>query len=111
MANPKGNPATLKHFTPGTSPNPGGKSVGARNRVQGKFLNALADDFDKNGKQAIVEMREKDPSGYVRVIASLMPKEIEASRPMAEMTDEELAAAIALVQSTISASPGGTGDE
>ena len=87
MSNPKGNPATLTapRFKPSESGNPGGKPVGMRNRLQGAFLSAMADDFDTFGKRAIVAAREKDPMGYVKAIASLMPKQIEEMKPLEDL--------------------------
>jgi hypothetical protein len=94
-------PPEATRWKPGESPNPGGKPKAARNRLQGAFLNALADDFDANGKQAIVDAREKDPMGYVKAVAALMPKQVEASQPLEDMTDVELTAAIAWLRSQL----------
>jgi hypothetical protein len=100
-----------KSFMPGVSANPGGKPVGARNRLQGKFLNTLADDFEKHGKEAIEAMRRDDPSAYVRAVASLMPKELEVKRPLEELTDDELSSAIDALRSFVVAqnAPKGSG--
>jgi hypothetical protein len=107
MANPNGNPETLAApFEPGKSGNPGGKPKAARNRLQGSFLNALADDFDAHGKQAIVDARVKDPMGYVKAVAALMPKQVEASQPLEDMTDVELVAAIAWLRSRLTGAAG-----
>lgn len=85
--------------------NPGGKPAGARNRICKAFLNALAKDFDAHGVDAIVRTREEEPATYMRVLAGLLPKELELSRnPLAEMTDDELAAAIELVRTQLAAS-------
>lgn len=81
-------------FKPGQSGNPGGRPKGSRNKLQGDFMRALADDFETNGKEAIVRVREADPSTYLRVCASLMPKEVEVSRPLDDFTDDELRAAV-----------------
>jgi len=100
-----GNPSTLKPappWQPGQSGNPGGKPKAARNRLQGGFLNALADDFDAHGKKAIEAAREKDPVGYIKAIASLMPKQVEQSQPLDDLTDAELTAGIALLRSRLS---------
>ena len=91
--------STLKApWQPGQSGNPGGKPKGARNRLQGKFLNALADDFEEHGKKAIEACRAQDPSAYVRAIVALMPKELEISRALDDFTDDELAAALATLR-------------
>ena len=79
-------------FRPGQSGNPGGRPVAARNRLQGDFLRALAEDFAKYGRAAIMRAREEDPLGYLRVIASVMPKELELRRPLEGMPEEEILA-------------------
>lgn len=102
MANPNPPRENLIPYKPGESGNPGGKAKGARNRLQGAFLNALADDFDAHGKQAIVDAREKDPVAYVKAVASLMPKQVEQTQPLEDLTDAELTAGIALLRSRLS---------
>lgn len=87
--NPNPSPAT--RFGAGNKANPGGKPVGARNRVTAKFLEALAEDFDEHGVKAIQATRTQDPATYIKVIASLLPKEVVVERsPLADMTDDEL---------------------
>jgi hypothetical protein len=109
MANPNGNPATLTapQFKPSVSGNPGGKPKASRNRLQGKFLSALADDFDKHGIRAIRRARLRDPMGYVKAIAALMPKQVEQSQPLDDLTDAELTAGIALLRARLT---GGAGE-
>jgi hypothetical protein len=84
-------------FKPGQSGNPGGKAQGARNKLQGKFLNALAADFEAHGKEAIEACRHEDPAAYIRAIVALMPKELEVRRPLDDLTDEQLESIIASV--------------
>jgi hypothetical protein len=98
--NPK-SVANLIPFKTGETGNPGGKPKASRNRIQGAFLGALADDFDEFGKQAIVDAREKDPMGYVKAIVALMPKQFEQSTPMEDLTDAEIVAGIALLRSQL----------
>jgi len=99
--------ANLKPGIPGVLPpqfvaNSGkGRPAGSRNRIQVAFLNALADDFDKYGKQAIVRMRETDASGYVKAIVALMPKQFEQTTPLEELSDAELIAGIELLKSKL----------
>jgi hypothetical protein len=91
----------LKPFQPGQSGNPGGKPKAARNRIQGAFLNALADHFEQHGKRAIERACEDDPIGYIKAIASLMPKQFEQAEPLDGLTDEELIAGIALLRARL----------
>ena len=74
----------------GRSANPGGKPKNARNRVTVKFLEVLAEDFEKNGVSAIVAARKQDPVGYIRVVAGLLPKEFVIERPLEQLSDDEL---------------------
>lgn len=108
MANPLDN---LKPFVPGQSGNPGGKPTGARNRLTAHFLNALADDFQEHGKQAILDARAKDPMGYVKAIAALMPKQIEQTRPLDDMNDAELLALLEYLRTRITQNAGAGASE
>lgn len=94
-------------FKPGHSGNPGGKAKHTRNFLQVAFLKALAEDFEAHGPQAIVDAREQDPMGYVKTIAALMPKQVEQSQPLDDLTDAELVAGIALLRSRLT---GGAGE-
>lgn len=85
----------------GPSLNPGGRPVGSRNRLQGSFMSALASDFDKWGRGAIEKARRNDPMGYIKCIASLMPKQFEQTTPLEDLTDAELTAGIALLRSRL----------
>lgn len=88
-------------FKPGVSGNPGGYPKGTRNRINVSFLNALAKDFEANGVKAIRAAREDDPVGYIKVVAGLLPKQIEQTQPLDDLTDAELTAGIALLRSRL----------
>lgn len=70
------------------------------------FLDRLSSDFREHGKQALIDAREKDPVGYVRVIAGLLPKQIEATQPLDDIGDAELLAAIAFIRSRLTQDAG-----
>jgi hypothetical protein len=110
MANPK-----IKDFGKATqfkagagSANPGGKPVGSRNALQGDFMRELAEDFKLYGKAAIATTRAEQPAQYLKIVASLMPKELEIKRPLEEMTDDDLIAGVAALQSYLNSQ--GAGD-
>jgi hypothetical protein len=90
MMNPKSLANLRPPFEPGNNGNPGGKPKGARNRLTARFVNSLADDFEEHGKDAIEACRVDDPGRYLMIIASLVPREVEITRPLGDLTDDEL---------------------
>lgn len=94
----KEQPAHL--FKPGQSGNPNGRPKGSRNKLGEDFIKALHEDFEKGGVQAIAEVREKDPSTYMRVVAGLLPKELKIETT-SDLSDEQLDARIRALASVI----------
>lgn len=93
-------PPVETRFKPGQSGNPGGYAKGVRNRISGKFLHALAEDFEANGKDAIARCREEDPTGYVKVVAGLLPKEVDLGiNRLEEMSTDDIIAAVGALRS------------
>jgi hypothetical protein len=88
------------------NPAPLRKHTTARVRLNAHFLTALADDFEINGKRAIERMRIHDPSGYIKTVAFLMPKQFEQTTPMQDLTDEELERGIEFLKSKLALSNG-----
>jgi hypothetical protein len=87
----------------------GGRPKGARNKLSEAFAEALYNDFQANGVEAIERMRAEEPAQYVRTIASLLPKEVKVeSAPLAELSDDELGRLIDVVRAAdgASAQPG-----
>jgi hypothetical protein len=69
----------------------GGRPKGSRNKLGEQFLEALTQDFTAHGQQAIVACREEKPTEYVKVVASLLPKELLVRKdPVDEMSDKEI---------------------
>lgn len=61
-----------KPFEPG---NPG-RPKGARSKLGEKFAAAMLRDFEEHGEPTIALARMEDPLGYLKVITSIMPKEL-----------------------------------
>ena len=101
----------LKPFQPGETGNPGGKPVGARNRLTARFLNDLAKHYEEHGVDAITRLCKDDPAGYVKVIAALCPKEVEITRTLEDMNADKLLDAVRALESFLAARPAeeGTG--
>jgi hypothetical protein len=84
-------------FKAGKSGNPNGRPKGSRSKISEQFLTALCADFADFGEQAIISVRENDPSTYFRTTASLLPREtkLEISEGKYDhWTDEQLDAEV-----------------
>ena len=68
----------------------GGRPKGARAKLGEAFLNALQEDFAANGIDAIATVRDEKPDQYLKVIASILPKELE-------LTDDTVQAFVRVV--------------
>lgn len=109
MSEPTGENQRPAHlFQPGQSGNPNGRPKGSRNRLSEAFTLALANDFDKHGPEVIEKVRVTDPAAYVRVIASILPKQVEIKEGAFDgVDDEQLAAIVAAARSALGVSDGG----
>jgi hypothetical protein len=85
-------------WKPGTSGNPAGRPKGSRNRLSEDFVAALYDDFQDHGSAAIAACRAEKPDVYVRVIASLLPKDMTIKvQQLDDLTDDQLMRKLAVL--------------
>ncbi len=117
-------PAHLREdlkFKPGQSGNPAGRPKGARSKLGEAFLEAMNADFERHGLEVIEKVRKDKPDQYLKVIASILPKDLNVNiNSMDDLTDEQLIQRIRSLDSAIrpfldaqgaSGSVGGTGPE
>jgi hypothetical protein len=81
----------------------GGRIKGARNKLSGAFVEALAKDFEEHGEEAIRVARVERPTEYLKVIASIIPKEFEINdNRLMDLSDDELDRVIEFVRAHLS---------
>src|SRR6516162_5417587 len=85
-------------WKPGQSGNPAGRQIGSRHKLNEKFILALHDDFVEHGAAVIEKVRIRKPEIYLKVIASILPRELHVKDQSAfegmsiEQIDETLSA-------------------
>lgn len=79
----------LRPAKPGEVRNPNGRPKGSRNKLGEAFIEKLHEDFLEFGDSAIVQVRTEDPSTYLRVVASILPKELNITSSV-DLSDEQL---------------------
>lgn len=78
-------------FKPGQSGNAAGRPIGSRNRLADAFLQALHTSFEQRGIEAIERVIAEEPAQYLKVIASLMPKELKvANAELDGLSDDDV---------------------
>ncbi|MBB4188038.1 hypothetical protein [Sinorhizobium terangae] len=79
-----------------------GVTKGSRTRLGGAFLEAVQADFEAHGVDVIARLREEKPESYLKLLASILPKDLSANaNALDELTDEELVRRIRMLDQTI----------
>ena len=50
--------------------------MGSRQRITDKFINDLADHYEREGHKAIARVLEDNPVAYLQIVCRLLPKDI-----------------------------------
>ena len=78
-------------WKPGQSGNPLGRPKGARSVLSEEFLQALQDSFKEGGLDAIKKVRDKRPQDYLKVLASILPKQVDVTiDPIEQLSEKDL---------------------
>jgi hypothetical protein len=98
--------AGLRPFTNQTAPRQG-RMKGSRNKLGADFLYALQREFEQHGESAIRRVRVDDPTGFLKVIASVLPKELEITDSrLKDVPDEQLDAIVEYINGRLADSSG-----
>jgi hypothetical protein len=93
----------LKPFEPGREKT-GGRAKGTRNKLNAEFIAGLAKAFEEHGEAALRVVALTEPAQFLRVIASVIPKEIEITETKLQaITDDDLDTLIAAVRGRLGA--------
>lgn len=87
----------MSRFRKGESGNPAGRPRGSRNKLSEAFCGELLKVWEEGGSEALRRVAKEDPATFLRVVASLVPKEVDVGLRKAsadELTDDELAALV-----------------
>ena len=95
-------------FKQGVSGNPHGNRHRTRRLLNQEFMQALLLHFRQHGKKAIEKVAREQPAVYVKILALLVPREmqIEQTNRIKQMTDEEIEQAIEAIQTMLAARAG-----
>lgn len=80
--------------------NAAGRPKGSRNKLGEAFIEAMHADFMEHGTDVIQTVRQEKPDQYLKVLASILPKELHVTdASLGDMSDDELIELLAAVRS------------
>lgn len=87
-------------FVAGNSGN-GGRPKGSRNKLGEAFIQDMYENWMENGVSTIETVRLEKPDQYLKVVASILPQQMEIKTPEDGLTDDQLDALIAAVDTAL----------
>ena len=83
-------PPIETRFQPGHE-RKGGRAKGTRNKLTADFIAALCRRFEEEGEACLRIVVKEEPATFLKLIASVIPKELEINpNALAELTDDQL---------------------
>lgn len=82
-----------------------GRPKGARSKLGEAFVQDMLADWSENGVAVIQSVRTEDPVQYLKVVAGILPKEMNIKvSELDELTDEQLVRQLASIAAQLAAS-------
>src|SRR6516165_5410282 len=97
-------------FKQGLSDNPHGNRHHTRHLLNQEFMQALLLHFRQHGKKAIEKVAREQPASYLKILSLLVPREhkVEHSNALKNLSDEQLEAMIAYLETSLAAQASGS---
>ena len=84
-----------------------GRVQGSRNKLNAQFLDDLREAWEEHGKAALRICALEQPAQLVKVVASLIPKEIEVTAsPLTELSDAQLETLTEIIRQSLGSARG-----
>lgn len=102
MSDPANSGAERADYATRFKPGNPGKPKGARHHIEENFLKDVLAAWKASGKKAITDMIADKPGDFVKMVASLLPKDVNLNvNDDREMTDDELVERIRSLTATL----------
>ena len=72
------------------NPHYAGRPKGSRNKINQAYIDAIAAEFEAHGVSALEKVRKKMPHVFLRLVAELLPKQVQVEHGLTDMTEEQL---------------------
>jgi hypothetical protein len=67
-----------------------GRPLAAQRELATRLMAILAVDFEREGPDTVAKLRLENPTNYLRLVASLLPKDLDDENLLGKVSDEEL---------------------
>ena len=83
------------------------RNGGTRAKMADDFIGAVYQTWQAHGRAALERVCQEDPVAYLRLVAGLIPRQVEVSQtnPLEQLSDGELAALHDFVEALVAGRP------
>lgn len=67
-----------------------GRPLAAQRHLAASLMAVLTVDFKRHGAGTVTKLRVENPTNYLRLVASLLPKDLDDENLLEKVSDEEL---------------------